>query len=275
MHRLFVAVAGETPKAYTLRLRLDSAAALLLASRDSIVKVALSCGFASPEAFSRAFRRAFHLSPREYRARGFAAGVASSQAAAHVAAIRRIGPCVRLFHVHPDEPHLRNDMAYSIDKRQLEPQPVLLVRRRIKRSEIAATIGEVLGSIFQYAQQHGIALSGHPFTRYPDVGAGLMTIEPGMRIVGAGRQAPATDGASQPGAETSAVVEDTLPGGTAAVTIHSGSYDTLSEAYAALESWIESNGLSKRGAPWESYITDPAQHPDPNDWRTEVCWPIQ
>ena len=138
MHRLFVAVAGETPKEYTLRLRLDSAAALLLASRDSIVKVALSCGFASPEAFSRAFRRAFHLSPREYRARGFAAGVASSQAAAHVAAIRRIGPCVRLFHVHPDEPHLRNDMAYSIDKRQLEPQPVLLVRRRIKRSEIAA-----------------------------------------------------------------------------------------------------------------------------------------
>ncbi len=65
MHRLFVAVAGETPKAYTLRLRLDSAAALLLASRDSIVKVALSCGFASPEAFSRAFRRAFHLSPRD------------------------------------------------------------------------------------------------------------------------------------------------------------------------------------------------------------------
>ena len=56
-------------------------------------------------------------------------------------------------------------MAYSIDKRQLEPQSVLLVRRRIKRSEIAGTIGEVLGSIFQYAQQHGIALSGHPFTR--------------------------------------------------------------------------------------------------------------
>ena len=72
MHRLFVAVAGETPKAYSpCGSGCDSAAALLLASRDSIVRVSLSCGFASPEAFSRAFRRAFHLSPREYRARGF------------------------------------------------------------------------------------------------------------------------------------------------------------------------------------------------------------
>ncbi len=27
-------------------------------------------------------------------------------------------------------------------------------------------------------------------------------------------------------------------------------------------------------APWESYVTDPAQHPDPADWRTEVYWPL-
>jgi hypothetical protein len=35
-------------------------------------------------------------------------------------------------------------MTYSIEKQELSPQPVLVVRRRVKRSEIAATIGEAL-----------------------------------------------------------------------------------------------------------------------------------
>lgn len=48
------------------------------------------------------------------------------------------------------------------------------------------------------------------------------------------------------------VVEDLLPGGPAATTVHEGPYDTA-------------------GAPWESYITDPAEYPDPKDWKTEVC----
>ena len=32
--------------------------------------------------------------------------------------------------------------------------------------------------------------------------------------------------------------------------------------------------LRPGGAPWESYITDPADHPDPKDWRTEIYWPL-
>jgi effector-binding domain-containing protein len=60
-----------------------------------------------------------------------------------------------------------------------------------------------------------------------------------------------------------------------ASTIHAGTYGTLSEAYAALEVWIESHGLQSAGAPWEEYITDPAEHPDPKDWRTEVFWPVR
>lgn len=73
-------------------------------------------------------------------------------------------------------------MTTQIATKDLAPQRVLVVRRRIKRSEIAATIGETLPQIFAYAQQHGMALSGLPFTRYVQVGHGLMTIEPGMRV---------------------------------------------------------------------------------------------
>jgi AraC family transcriptional regulator len=71
------------------------------------------------------------------------------------------------------------------------------------------------------------------------------------------------------------VVEDTLPGGPAATTVHAGSYETLSDAYGAVEAWMQSHGLPSAGAPWESYITDPTEHPDPRDWKTEVCWPVR
>src|SRR5580693_7938609 len=63
LHRVFSAAAGETPKQFTLRLRLARAAALLLSGRESVLNVALACGFQSHEAFCRAFRRCFGMRP--------------------------------------------------------------------------------------------------------------------------------------------------------------------------------------------------------------------
>ena len=69
---------GETPKQYTLRLRLEGAAARMLASDDSIVDVALAAGFNSHEVFTRAFRRHFGRTPAEYRANALAGASAGS-----------------------------------------------------------------------------------------------------------------------------------------------------------------------------------------------------
>jgi len=65
-----------------------------------------------------------------------------------------------------------------------------------------------------------------------------------------------------------------LPGGPAAVAVHMGAYDKLQDTYAAIERWMQQQGVRAAGAPWESYITDPAEHPDPAKWRTDVFWPI-
>ena len=69
LHRAFRRLVGETPKAYTQRLRLDRAAARLATGTDRVVDIALDCGFASHEVFSRAFRRRFGRSPEQYRSR--------------------------------------------------------------------------------------------------------------------------------------------------------------------------------------------------------------
>ena len=38
---------------------------------------------------------------------------------------------------------------------------------------------------------------------------------------------------------------------------------------------MEKNGMQPGSAPWESYMTDPAEHPDPTQWRTEIYWPLK
>jgi AraC family transcriptional regulator len=156
-------------------------------------------------------------------------------------------------------------MTYSVTKQDIAPQPVLLVRRRVKRSEIASAITDGLGKIFQYAQQHGVALTGHPLTRYVEIGPGLMTIEPAMRIASGG---PVASDASEE------VLSATLPGGPAAKTTHFGKDDDLHEAYAAIEQWMKAEGAASGGAPWEDYVTDPAESPDPKNWQTDVYWPL-
>jgi AraC family transcriptional regulator len=262
LHRVFASTIRETPKQTALRLRLGRAAVLLLTTRHSILDIALSCGFQSPEVFTRAFRRRFGMNPSAYRARGFVNQPGPGEALDHAALVERVGPCVTLYHL-PTSFQEKNDMTYSISRKELEPQPVLVVRRVVKRSEIAATIGEVLPHIFQHAQQSGLALTGHPFTRYVSVGHGLLTIEPGMRIA---------SGSPVPG--HGQVIADTLPGGAVAATTHRGAYDTLSDAYGAIEQWMSAEGFVSAGAPWEAYVTDPGEYPDPKDWQTDVFWPI-
>jgi AraC family transcriptional regulator len=128
------------------------------------------------------------------------------------------------------------------------------------RHELAQTIGEGIGKVYSYAQQAGIALGGHPFTRYLSVGPGLLTIDVGFRL-----------STAAPGAED--VEAGELRGGPAVVAMHGGPYDRLTETYAAAERWMEENNLRPADAPWEWYVTDPTEHPDPADWRTEVFWP--
>jgi AraC family transcriptional regulator len=263
LHRMFSAVAGETPKRFTLRLRLGRAAAMLLTTDVSVLNVALDCGFRSHEVFCRTFRRRFGMTPSAYRARGFAGRVDRVQARSHAALVAQVSPCVGLYHHRgKNERFQRSEMAYSIVKKKLETQPVLVVRRRVKPSEIAKAIAEVFPPIYAYAQQHGIAMAGQPITRYLEWGPGLWTIEAGMPVAG---HSQASEGD---------VRADTLPGGFAATTTHAGAYDKLSEAHAAIQQWIEAEGYTAAGAPWEVYVTDPADYPDPKDWKTDIYWPI-
>ncbi len=260
LQRLFARVAGETLKQFTARLRLERAAAMLLASSHSLLTVALACGFRNHETFTRLFHSRFGLTPSAYRRRGLSE-VSRGSSARHVQLVARVGPCLKLYHTDAAVVSGSSEMKYSVSERVLSPQPVLVARRRVKRAAIARALGELLGSVFVHAQRVGGAIAGQPFTRYLEWGPGVVLIESGLPV-------------ATPVKGEGEVLAETLPGGSVAVTTHSGSYEQLFDAHAAVQVWIEENERRSAGAPWEVYVTDPAEHPDPKEWRTDLFWPI-
>jgi AraC family transcriptional regulator len=69
-YRLFRAMVEETPIAMRRRLLLERAAWQLSRSRLSVTDVSLNAGYSSLEAFTRAFRKAYGVSPSVYRRMG-------------------------------------------------------------------------------------------------------------------------------------------------------------------------------------------------------------
>lgn len=65
--RQFNAVLGESVGSYIKGRRLADAAKKLLYSNGKVIDIAMEAGFDSSEAFSRAFKAIYHVSPRVYR----------------------------------------------------------------------------------------------------------------------------------------------------------------------------------------------------------------
>ncbi len=261
LHRGFLRTVGETPKGYTSRVRLSRAAAELLSTDLLTSAVADRHGFASHEVFTRAFVRRFGVSPRVYRARGLHVRDEPT-ARAHAAVVASVAPCVGLYRMPTTE--RSTPVSAEVAVQEMPEVVALVMRRRITREEIAGTLAEFLPTVFAYAQQHGLAMTGPPFARYPEVGMGSLVIEAGVSIA-----------APPPGPVDAGIEVLTIPAGPAAVSIHHGPYEQLLDTYRAMEAWIEGEGRSVAGPPWETYLTDPGEHPDPATWQTRIVQPIR
>lgn len=149
---------------------------------------------------------------------------------------------------------------YEITTEILSAQPVLSMRFEVAPAQLAAKFAEVLPAVFGHAAQGSAPPCGMPFARYHGFGE-TVDVEAGVPTQGPGQ-----------GTETISVSE--LPAGPAAVTMHVGPYDKLGDAHQALAEWAKANGKSVSGGPWEIYVSDPSQQPDPAKWETKVFLPL-
>jgi AraC family transcriptional regulator len=65
--RIFKSLVGDSPKEYLRKRRLTVAATRLLKEDASILDLAIQCQFESQEAFTRAFKQLFSVTPGQYR----------------------------------------------------------------------------------------------------------------------------------------------------------------------------------------------------------------
>lgn len=259
--RTFRSLAGETPKQFLLRVRLERAAAALVATTASVLTISRSAGFKSHEVFARAFRRHFGCTAVHYR-RNALSEASQLVRGRHRRVVEQASACIRLHHFPLTTSTRRSSMSLlSIEQKETAPLPFLFVRRQTARSELSDTLAQCFGQVYSHCMKTGLALAGFPLARYAAIGPGLMTVEAGAPLA-----APAVPPADMQYTE--------LPGGPMVFAVHGGSYDDLGDTHAAIERWMQQQGLRAGGPHWEWYVTDPAGHPDPKDWRTHIYYPL-
>lgn len=59
-----------------------------------------------------------------------------------------------------------------------------------------------------------------------------------------------------------------------ASTIHKGPYSSLPDAYGAIVAWIERSDYERVGEPFEIYVKNQFNGLEPEDWETEIYFPV-
>jgi inorganic pyrophosphatase len=158
-------------------------------------------------------------------------------------------------------PILQEVPFYDVEVQQLEPQLVAGIRAITTQDGIASTFASLLPEITEYLKEHEVSSTGAPYVRYFHVGADRVDMEVGMTVAGS--------------VEGNARIElGELPGGAVATTTHTGPYEGLADAYAALVEWIRGQGRQETGTPWEVYASHPGEDPDFGAGETRIFWPI-
>lgn len=224
-HRQFTLLFGMTVGRYVQLLRLKRAAHQLAYRDDArITDIALACGYESPEAFARAFRRQAGQSPSAFRA----APEWSPWAPDHQA-LRAL----RSQHM-PTQPH-----AQSVEIVERDAVPVAAIAHRGD----PARLGDTLRTFIAWRREHRL----HPavsatynvvYDNPDDVAPEAFRMD-----ICAATRAPIAPNAA-------GVTATTLAGGRYAVLRHTGSDDTLGQSVAWLYAdWLPASGESLRDAP--------------------------
>jgi len=149
----------------------------------------------------------------------------------------------------------------KIELRVLRAHQTATVRETVGRDDIPAAVGRIFQAVDHVMRRQGAARAGSPFARYHSFGD-VVDLEAGLPV-------------ASPILPEGEVTPSELPGGPAAIAVHAGPYEGLGATYQAIETWLANTGRTASGGPWEIYLTDPSEEPDPARWLTEVIYPLQ
>ncbi|HEY3975701.1 MAG TPA: GyrI-like domain-containing protein [Streptosporangiaceae bacterium] len=150
------------------------------------------------------------------------------------------------------------------------PQPYVGVPFTVTMATFPQAADAGFPEILGWLGARGITPSGPPFIRYDVIDMdGELEIEIGAPVAAA----LAGGGRVQAGE---------LPGGRYVTLVHTGPYDGLIAANAALQDWARQQGIALESSNGgrrfrgrlEFYPTDPREEPDPARWQVEIAYLI-
>lgn len=151
-------------------------------------------------------------------------------------------------------------------------QPTLGFRQVVRMDDLPALFGRVIPRAAAMLERVHARPAGPPYARYRgrmgdgvDVEVGFPVVEPVRDPAGPGGL-PGTEDA-----DGGVAVADALPEARVVETVHVGSYETLPDTYARLESWMTEHDLRSVDQSWELYEAGPESDPDPATWRTRIA----
>lgn len=238
-HRIYRALAGETPAETLQRARLSQAAADLLRSALPLAAIGRRAGYGSAAAFTRAFRAAYGMPPGAYRTR---------------AASRPAG------RMHPrEEPSM-----FEVTLRDEPACRLAAIHHLGPYTAIAGTFDRLMA----WAGSQGLI---RPETRF----IGLYHDDP-QAVAAAALRAEA--GVTVPDGVTGGgevrIIE--VPAQRVAVLRFQGPYAELEDAYAWFyRDWLPTSGEEPADHPaMEDYLNDCRSLP-PAEWLTDIMVPLK
>jgi effector-binding domain-containing protein len=60
-----------------------------------------------------------------------------------------------------------------------------------------------------------------------------------------------------------------------AAAVYKGSYDQITEVNEAVAAWVADNGYDYNGSMFCIYHVSPGHDPNPENWVTEICYPVK
>lgn len=254
-HRVFTGMVGESVKEHIRRLRLERAAWRLKLGDTSVIQIALEAGYESHEAFTRAFRRGFSISPTEFRRRKRLPGQLRALSGVHYHQQHRL--------VQFRAAQLE-DKSMNVSVKPIAPMRVAFVRHVGPYNHV----GKAWETLCTFLGKEGLLGGDCRFV-------GLSHDDPEVTPPDKLRyDACVTVGQDfQPRGDIGVQV---IGGRDYAVMTHFGPYEKLNESYAKLlGQWLPRSGRELNGGPSLEFYLNSPENTAPEDLVTDICAPLE
>lgn len=159
----------------------------------------------------------------------------------------------------PIEPEARTENIEVITMD--EPLKFVSITESATMEELANTHAKLYGELGQFCGANGIEMTANPLAVYLEWGE-TITLQAGFPV--------ASDTEIE---ETDRVKLSEIPAGSYVKADHFGPYAQIDKTHAAIDQYMNSNGLSVSGPPWEHYVDDPGDMSDMANVKTVIYYP--